>query len=56
MLCPECGVLFKLAGYKVDKVEIAAWRLEHSGQERNETPNEEPTEETGLKVDEILEQ
>ena len=55
LICSECGVLFKLAGYKVDKMEIAAWILAHLGQGRNETLNEEPAEEIGLKMDEIPE-
>ena len=29
LIFPKCGVLFKLAGYKVDKMEIAAWILAH---------------------------
>ena len=56
MLCPESGVLFKLAGYKVDKAKIAAWRLAHSSQGRNETPNEEPIKESILEVDSIPQQ
>ena len=48
LICPECGVLFKLARYKVDKMEISAWRLEHLGQAGNETLNEQPVEEKKL--------
>ena len=40
LICPECGVFFKLVGYKVDKMEIVAWVLTHSGQEGNEKLNE----------------
>ena len=43
LICTECRVLFKLVGYKVDKLEIAYWRLEHLGQGGDETLNEEPT-------------
>ena len=41
LLCPECGDLFKLSGYKVEKMEIAASKLAHSGRGRDETPNVE---------------
>ena len=37
-------------------MEIAAWRLEHSGQGRNETLDEEPAKETRLEADLIPEQ
>ena len=56
LLCLECIFLLRLHGYKVDKMEIEAWRLAHSGQEINETLNEEPIKETWLKVDVIPEQ
>ena len=52
LLCPECGDLFKLSGYKVEKVEIKAWKLAHSGQRRDETQNVESI----LEVDLIPEQ
>ena len=55
-MCPKCGVLFKLAGYKVDKMEIATWILAHSGQGRNDTLNEERAEETRLEADLIPQQ
>ena len=29
-VCPECGYLFKLASYKFEKMEIAAWIWAHS--------------------------
>ena len=45
-----------MAGYKVDKMEIESWRLARSRKGRNETLNEEPSEETWLKMDEIPEQ
>ena len=48
LICSKCGVLFKLAGYKVDKMEIASYRLAHSSQGRNETLNEEQAKETRL--------
>ena len=37
-------------------MDIEAWSLAHSRQERNETLNEEPTKETRLEEDLILEQ
>ena len=49
-ICLECGVLFKLEGYKVDKIEIETWRLAHSGQGINDTLNEESAEETRLET------
>ena len=51
LLCLECGDLFKLSGYKVEKMEIAAWKLAHSSRGRNETPNVESTRETRLELD-----
>ena len=56
LLCPGCGVLFRLVGYKFYIMEITTCRFSHSRKEINETLNEEPTEETWLKMDEILEQ
>ena len=38
LLCHECGDLFKLSGHKVEKMEVAAWKLAHSIQGRGETP------------------
>ena len=52
ILCPECGDLFKLSGYKVEKMEIKTWKLAHLGQRRDETRNVESI----LKVDLIREQ
>ena len=48
LICRESGVLFKLAGYKVDKMEISSWILAHSGHGGNETLHEEPAKETSL--------
>ena len=31
LLCPECGDLFKLAGYRVTMVSIIMWKLTKQG-------------------------
>ena len=54
LLCPKCGDLFKLSGYKVEKVEIKAWKLAHSGQRRDETQNVESILEVDLIPDQEL--
>ena len=54
ILCPECGDLFKLSGYKVEKVEIKSWKLAHSGQRRDETQNVESILEVDLIPDQEL--
>ena len=48
LLCPKCGVLFELSGYKVEKVEITAWKQVHSGERRDETQKMEPMLEVDL--------
>ena len=30
LLCPKCGDLFKISGYKVTMVELSAWKLAQS--------------------------
>ena len=52
----ECGFLFKLPEYKVDKMEIASWILAHSSQGGKQTLNEEPAEERRLQEKLIPEQ
>ena len=54
LLCHECGDLFKLSGYKVEKVEIKAWKLAHSGQKRDDTQNVESILEVDLIPDQEL--
>ena len=44
-----------MVGYKVNKIETAAWILVHSIQGGNETLYEEPIEETRSKENLILE-
>ena len=56
LLCPECGNLFKLSRDKVEKMEIASWKLAHSGQGRDDKPNVESIKEIRLEVDVIPEQ
>ena len=56
ILCPECGDLFKLSGYRVEKMEIAASKLAHSSRGRDETPNVESTKEMRMEVDLIPDQ
>ena len=34
LLCPECGDLFKLAGYIVTMVDLTAWKLAQARQGR----------------------
>ena len=48
LLCHECGDLFKLSIYKVEKMEIESWKLAHSVQGRDETLNVESIKETRL--------
>ena len=38
LLCPKCGDLFKISGYKVTMVEVLAWKLAQSRQGRSEIP------------------
>ena len=56
LICPKCGVLFNLEGYKVDKMKIASCRLANSGQGGNETLNDELAEETRLEEKLVLEE
>ena len=43
-----------MSGYKVEKVEIKAWKLAHSGQRRDETQNVESILEVDLIPDQEL--
>ena len=38
LLCPKCGDLLKISGYKDTMVEVLAWKLAQSRQGKNEIP------------------
>ena len=38
LLCPKCGDLFKISGYKVTMVEVLAWKLAQPRKGRSELP------------------
>ena len=42
--------MFKLSGYKVEKIEITAWKLAHLGRGRDETLIVKSTKERGCKM------
>ena len=45
LLCPECGYLFKLAGYRITMVDLTSWKLAQARRGREEIPPAEFMEE-----------
>ena len=56
LLCPKCGDLFKISGYKVAKMEVSSWKQAHSIQGGGETPIIELIKERKLEVNITLDQ
>ena len=46
LLCPKCGDLFKIAGYRVTMVDLTMWKLAQARHGREEIPPTKSMEES----------